>query len=84
MVEYLEGVESKPHLFVLLLGDGMPCSQAFAVILGKAIETETVLALDTCFKAYYVFDTNYRTSASRRGNFSSGWYLILSERLQLQ
>ena len=60
MVEYLEGVKSKPHPFVLLLGDGMQCSQAFAVILGKAIENETVLAaVDTCFKAYYVFDTVY-------------------------
>ena len=35
-------------------------SQAFAIIMGKAIETETALAaVDTCFKAYYVFDTEY-------------------------
>lgn len=60
MVEYLEKVRSKAHPFVLLLGDAMLVSQAFAVILGKAIECETALAaVDTCFKAYYVFDTKY-------------------------
>ena len=51
---------SRSYPFVLLLADGMLSSQAFVVISGKAIETETVLAaVDTCFKSFYVFDTHY-------------------------
>ena len=61
MVEYLEQAKSsRPCPFVLLLADGMLSSQSFAVISGKAIETETALAaVDTCFKRFYVFDTHY-------------------------
>ena len=47
MVEYLEQARSKAHPWMVV-------SQAFAVILGKAIQSETALAVvDTCFKAYY-------------------------------
>ncbi|KAJ4928697.1 hypothetical protein JOQ06_004323, partial [Pogonophryne albipinna] len=47
MVEYLEQAKSSRSCpFVLLLEDGMLCSQAFVVISGKAIETETALAAD--------------------------------------
>ncbi|KAI4789646.1 hypothetical protein KUCAC02_035115 [Chaenocephalus aceratus] len=58
MVEYLEQAESSRSCpFMLPLQDGMLCSQAFVVISGKAIETETALAaVDTCFKSFYVFD----------------------------
>ncbi|KAI9534133.1 hypothetical protein NQZ68_016851 [Dissostichus eleginoides] len=61
MVEYLEQAKSSRSCpFVLLLEDGMLCSQAFVVISGKAIETETALAaVDTCFKSFYVFDIQY-------------------------
>ncbi|KAI4801014.1 hypothetical protein KUCAC02_006177, partial [Chaenocephalus aceratus] len=61
MVEYLEQAKSSRSCpFVLLLQDWMLCSQAFVVISGKAIETETALAaVDTCFKSFYVFDINY-------------------------
>ncbi|KAK1891917.1 Apolipoprotein L3 [Dissostichus eleginoides] len=45
MVEYLEQAKSSRWCpFVILLEDGMLCSQAFVVISGKAIETETALA----------------------------------------
>ena len=60
MIEYREQARSKAHPFVVVLGDGTSVSQAFAVIMGKTIETETALAaVDVCFKAYYVFDTKY-------------------------
>ncbi|KAI4827553.1 hypothetical protein KUCAC02_030941, partial [Chaenocephalus aceratus] len=52
-VEYLEQAKlSRSCPFVLPLQDGMLCSQAFVVISGEAIETETALAaVDTCFKS---------------------------------
>ena len=61
MVEYLEQAKtSMAHPYVLLLADGMLCSQAFAVICGRGIAMETALAaVDTCFKSFYVFDTHY-------------------------
>ena len=58
MVEYLE--KPRDHPYILLLGDGMLCSQAFAIICGKAIEAQTALAaVDICFKSFYIFDTHY-------------------------
>ena len=61
MVEYLEQARtSRSHPYVLVLADGMLCSQAFKVICGRAIVAETALAaVDTCFKSFYVFDTHY-------------------------
>ena len=61
MVEYLEEAKaSRSYPYVLLLGDGILFSQAFVVISGQAIETETALAaVDTCFKSFYIFDTHY-------------------------
>ena len=58
MVEYLEGVKSK----VRATAGWWDAVDAFAVILGKVIETETALAaVDTCFKTY-VFDTYFLIS----------------------
>ncbi len=71
MVEYLEQAKSsRSYPFVLLLADGMLCSQAFAVISGKAIETETALAaVDTCFKSFYVFDLHYPNECTPTWSF---------------
>nr|XP_057925482.1 uncharacterized protein LOC131127533 [Doryrhamphus excisus] len=61
MVEYLEQAESlRAYPYVLLLSDGILCSQAFAIISGKAIPSDTALAaVDTCFKSFYILDCNY-------------------------
>ncbi|XP_078030276.1 uncharacterized protein LOC144466599 [Epinephelus lanceolatus] len=59
MVEYLSKT-SQPFPHVLCLGDDTTTSQAFTIISGNALESESLLgAVDVCFKAFYVFDLNY-------------------------
>ncbi|ROI26629.1 hypothetical protein DPX16_21572 [Anabarilius grahami] len=61
MVEFLNRAEStKPHPFVMAMGNGQHISQCFVIINGQALEQSTLLAaVDVCFKAFFVFDINY-------------------------
>ncbi len=61
MVEYLQNAETNqsfPH--ILCLGDKMTMCQAFTIVSGHAIETDSLLgAINVCFKSFFVFDINY-------------------------
>ncbi|XP_063039821.1 uncharacterized protein LOC134435017 isoform X2 [Engraulis encrasicolus] len=59
LAEYLSQTKTE-YPFVLMLGDSHQCSQAFVIINGAALEHPSLLsAIDTCFKAFFVFNIQY-------------------------
>ena len=64
MVEYLKEA-GRPYPYILVLGEGEACHQAFVIFAGRALEQRTLLgALDICFKTFYVLDINYPKECS--------------------
>lgn len=76
MVEYLEAAgRTRAHPYTLALGDEKNCSQAFAIIDGKAMEHATIVqAVDVAYKAFYIFDVNYPKECSTAWQFLQGVY----------
>lgn len=59
MADYLTRATPE-YPYVLMLGEGHQCSQAFVIIHGTALEHPSLLgAVDVCFKAFFVFDLSY-------------------------
>lgn len=76
MAEYLTNTRME-HPFVLMLGHGHDCSQAFSIINGQALTHSTLLdAVDMCFKAYYVFDLKYPNACTQVYEFLQTVYEI--------
>lgn len=68
LAEYLTKAPTE-YPFVLMLGDGHQCSQAFVVINGTALEHPSLGAVDVCFKAFFVFDIAYPKVCSKIWEF---------------
>lgn len=60
----------RPQPYVLLLEERHRPAEAFVVIEGHAIKTQSVLAaIDTCFKALYILDINYQRQCATSWEF---------------
>ncbi|KAL0962656.1 hypothetical protein UPYG_G00343450 [Umbra pygmaea] len=69
MAEYLMKSTTE-HPYVLMLGEGHQCSQAFVIVNGAALEQPSLLAaVDVCFKAFFVFDISYPKSCAKVWEF---------------
>lgn len=59
MVDYLTGVTTE-YLYVLMLGEGHQCSQAFVIINGRDLEPPSLLGtVHVCLNAFFVFDLSF-------------------------